>query len=226
MSVGCSRCPPNWSLGPRRTLPDRSDFHRYTCLATSTDGVHWTKPHLGVSTFMNSTANNIVWPRDYRDNTHAAGTVFIDTNPAAPAAGEAGSRRRPFLLTRPSEEFRGRELALRCGRMGAGGGTWTWVTALPSHAAPLFCGSPALWLRPPSHKSAVARRSQVQDGGAVEHRWRPPDLDERRRRLHDAGIVHVIRPTPILPYLSASSLPETSEGWAVTTIVMMTPAST
>jgi hypothetical protein len=38
-------------------LPDRSDFHRYTCLATSRDGVSWTKPHLGVSTFMNSTAS-------------------------------------------------------------------------------------------------------------------------------------------------------------------------
>lgn len=36
---------------------------------------------------MNSTNNNIVWPRDWRDNTHAAGTVFIDANPnAAPDA--------------------------------------------------------------------------------------------------------------------------------------------
>ena len=66
------------------TMLDRTDWHRYTCLATSTDGVTWIKPNLGVSTFMNSTANNIVWPRDYQDNTHAAGTVFIDTNPAAP----------------------------------------------------------------------------------------------------------------------------------------------
>lgn len=70
------------------TTPDRSDFHRFTCMATSTDGVSWLKPHLGVSTFMNSSANNIVWPRDYRDNSHAAGTVFVDTNPAAPAAAK------------------------------------------------------------------------------------------------------------------------------------------
>ena len=77
------------------TMPDRTDWVRYTCLATSTDGVHWTKPHLGVATFCNNynvtandcsnTSNNIVWPRDWRDNTHAAGTVFVDTNPAAPA---------------------------------------------------------------------------------------------------------------------------------------------
>ena len=37
-----------------------TDFFRYTCLATSTDGISWTKPNLGVSTFNGSTANNIV----------------------------------------------------------------------------------------------------------------------------------------------------------------------
>ena len=64
-------------------IPSKNDFHRYTCLALSSDGVAWTKPNLGVATFMNSTENNIVWPRDYLDNTHAAGTVFIDANPDA-----------------------------------------------------------------------------------------------------------------------------------------------
>ena len=67
------------------TMASKNDFHRYTCLAISYDGVTWTKPNLGVATFMNSTDNNIVWPRDYRDNTHAAGTVFVDTNPATAA---------------------------------------------------------------------------------------------------------------------------------------------
>jgi hypothetical protein len=65
-------------------IPSGTDFHRYTCLATSTDGVHWIKPTLHVATFQNSSANNIVWPRDGADNSHAAGTVFLDTNPAAP----------------------------------------------------------------------------------------------------------------------------------------------
>ena len=69
-----------------------TDFYRYTCMATSSDGIHnWTKPNLGVSTFNGSTANNIVWPRDADDNTHAAGTVFIDTNPA----------RQPLQLSAP-----------------------------------------------------------------------------------------------------------------------------
>eukprot|EP01046_Picozoa_sp_COSAG06_P057501 COSAG06_NODE_11231_length_1541_cov_1.456311_2_plen_281_part_01 len=65
------------------TIPDHSDFHRFTCLATSVDGISWEKPMLNLSNFQGSTANNIVWPLDWRDNTHAAGTVFVDTNPAA-----------------------------------------------------------------------------------------------------------------------------------------------
>jgi hypothetical protein len=67
------------------TMVDRDDFHRYTCLALSTDGRNWTKPNLGLANFNGSKANNIVWPLDWQDNTHAAGTVFIDTNPSAPA---------------------------------------------------------------------------------------------------------------------------------------------
>jgi hypothetical protein len=67
------------------TMADKDDFHRYTCLALSTDGRQWTKPNLGLANFNGSKANNIVWPLDWQDNTHAAGTVFIDTNPSAPA---------------------------------------------------------------------------------------------------------------------------------------------
>ncbi len=67
------------------TMVDKDDFHRYTCLALSTDGRNWTKPDLGLANFNGSKANNIVWPLDWQDNTHAAGTVFIDTNPSAPA---------------------------------------------------------------------------------------------------------------------------------------------
>ena len=62
-----------------------NDFHRYTCLALSRDGVNWTKPNLGLANFNGSTGNNIVWPLDWQDNTAAAGTVFVDTNPECPA---------------------------------------------------------------------------------------------------------------------------------------------
>ena len=38
-----------------------SDFKSITCYAESDDGIHWTKPDLGVVEFQGSTRNNIVW---------------------------------------------------------------------------------------------------------------------------------------------------------------------
>ena len=87
---------------------------------------------------MNSTANNIVWPRDYRDNTHAAGTVFVDTNPAAPATarcvsaighifwGGAGLLQIPFfsLLARPCTAGSQRWCAPHRAEIGAPFGLW------------------------------------------------------------------------------------------------------
>ena len=36
------------------TMENRDDFHRYTALATSTDGENWVKPNLGIANFNNS----------------------------------------------------------------------------------------------------------------------------------------------------------------------------
>ena len=48
------------------------------CLAESDDGIHWTRPELGVVEFQGSTKNNIVWI-----GVHAHDfTPFKDTNPA------------------------------------------------------------------------------------------------------------------------------------------------
>ena len=52
------------------------------CLATSTDGVAFERPSLGVVEFEGSTDNNIVFEPD--PGSHYAGTVFID--PTAPEA--------------------------------------------------------------------------------------------------------------------------------------------
>jgi hypothetical protein len=49
------------------------------CLATSSDGVTWVKPNLGVYTREGSTQNNIVIE-------DSGNSVFIDHNPAAPAS--------------------------------------------------------------------------------------------------------------------------------------------
>jgi hypothetical protein len=56
--------------------PNSWDEHAYLCYAVSTDGVHWTKPELGIVEFGGSKANNILM-RGVVD-----GTVFID--PKAP----------------------------------------------------------------------------------------------------------------------------------------------
>lgn len=54
--------------------------HRYICLATSTDGLAWTKPMLGLYTRNGSTANNIIME-------DSGVSVFIDNKPGVPASG-------------------------------------------------------------------------------------------------------------------------------------------
>jgi len=71
---------------PRRPL--------YACYAESSDGVHWTKPDLGLIAFNDSRHNNIVWTSPTADNF----AVYKDPNPAcrdgeqykALAAGKGG----------------------------------------------------------------------------------------------------------------------------------------
>ena len=66
----------------------------YACYAESKDGIHWTKPDLGLIAFHDSTHNNIVWTTPTTDNF----AVYKDTNPAcrdgerykALAAGKGG----------------------------------------------------------------------------------------------------------------------------------------
>ena len=64
-----------------------------TCYAESKDGVHWTKPNLGLFEFEGSKANNIVWDGI---GTHCF-VAFKDTNPACPkdARYKGISRGRP-----------------------------------------------------------------------------------------------------------------------------------
>ncbi len=52
-----------------------------TCYAESKDGIHWTKPELGLFEFNGSKQNNIVWNGE---GTHCF-TPFLDANPAAAA---------------------------------------------------------------------------------------------------------------------------------------------
>lgn len=56
----------------------RETHREVTCYAESADGIHWTKPHLGLVEFDGSTANNIVWQGPESHNLSA----FLDANPA------------------------------------------------------------------------------------------------------------------------------------------------
>ncbi|UCH36305.1 MAG: hypothetical protein JSV65_08105 [Armatimonadota bacterium] len=59
-----------------------NDGGRWLCYATSTDGIRWDKPALGIVDFRGSNDNNIVFPPEKR--THEPGCVFVDTNPKCP----------------------------------------------------------------------------------------------------------------------------------------------
>ncbi|MEO6003698.1 MAG: hypothetical protein ABIZ04_27240 [Opitutus sp.] len=52
----------------------------YACYAESKDGIHWTRPELGLFEFHGSKQNNIVWSGPQLDNF----TPFKDTNPDCP----------------------------------------------------------------------------------------------------------------------------------------------
>ncbi len=54
--------------------------HQVACYAESKDGIHWSRPRLGLYAFDNSKDNNIVWTGNGSSNF----TPFKDSNPAAP----------------------------------------------------------------------------------------------------------------------------------------------
>ena len=65
--------------------------NRFFCVATSNDGIVYTKPNLGQVLFENSTENNIIGavglgPGRPELTAVQAGTVFIDENPHTPAS--------------------------------------------------------------------------------------------------------------------------------------------
>jgi len=67
------------------------EYGRFLCVAVSKDGGKtFTKPKLGLKSFMGSTENNIVLGKEENSTALAEsiepGTVFIDTNPSAPAS--------------------------------------------------------------------------------------------------------------------------------------------
>lgn len=60
---------------------DTDDKKLRCCYAESKDGLHWTKPDLGIYEFHGNKNNNIIFMADWLDNFY----VFKDTNPACPS---------------------------------------------------------------------------------------------------------------------------------------------
>lgn len=61
-----------------------NDGSRWCCYATSQDGTHWEKPHLGIVPFDGARGTNIVFPPERMQ--HEPCCVFKDTNPACLAS--------------------------------------------------------------------------------------------------------------------------------------------
>jgi len=60
----------------------KASHREVTCYAESKDGIHWTKPNLGLFEWAGSKKNNIVWLGSGSHNF----TAFRDANPTTPAA--------------------------------------------------------------------------------------------------------------------------------------------
>lgn len=60
------------------TSDDEDTHPHYTCYAESSDGIHWTKPDLGLVEFGNSRHSNIIWDGWGGDHVFVP---FRDTNP-------------------------------------------------------------------------------------------------------------------------------------------------
>jgi len=87
--------------GSRYRMWYRTNFNSppfYTGYAESDDGVHWTKPSLGLVEFRGEKNNNLVWSSGPDKSLPYVLCVFKDNNPKTPASEQykaIGIRRRP-----------------------------------------------------------------------------------------------------------------------------------
>jgi len=72
--------------GPRYRMWYRANFNAppfYTGYAESRDGIHWSKPSLGLIAFKGSRENNLVWSSGTDTRKGCVLSIFKDTNPNA-----------------------------------------------------------------------------------------------------------------------------------------------
>ena len=95
MYYRATHTPPSYTTDEKRSAPRR----QVTCYAESADGIHWTRPSLGLIDFQGSMDNNIMWDGVGSHNF----SVMKDANPncSADALYKAMGRGRP-LANEPS----------------------------------------------------------------------------------------------------------------------------
>jgi hypothetical protein len=77
-----------WQLTVTASKISTDEHPLFSCYAESKDGIHWTKPELGLHEFQGSKANNIVFASQKVGKTESEpgeSSVFKDENPDAPA---------------------------------------------------------------------------------------------------------------------------------------------
>jgi hypothetical protein len=88
--------------GSNWTMERGYQTHEVACYAESPDGIHWSRPELGLFEFEGSKKNNIVWPHV---DEAASWFAFKDPNPAVPgterykAAGGMDLKGMPGLVS-------------------------------------------------------------------------------------------------------------------------------
>jgi hypothetical protein len=101
----------------------------YTGYAESTDGIHWTKPDLGLIEYGSSKQNNIVWPVP-GGKGHTL-SFFRDDNPRTPAS------ERYKAIGLESEKVNGKSRAVLYGMVSPDGLHWRQAQPEPIVRAPL-----------------------------------------------------------------------------------------
>ena len=104
----------SWHLDVSNGKVKTNTHPLYCCYAESDDGIHWTKPNLGLIEFNGSTDNNIVLtPTTFNDVTSDPGhpAVFIDENPNCPPDARykaiiRSSKPHGLLLFQSADGFR------------------------------------------------------------------------------------------------------------------------
>jgi len=101
----------SWLNSGEATLRDHPSV---IAIAESSDGIHWTRPALGLYEFQGSSDNNIVWmDKPGEQKISDCMFVFKDSNPAAPADSRykaLGGNSRPLVSLISPDGLRWREL--------------------------------------------------------------------------------------------------------------------